>query len=132
MKRIYNSAQLLIVLLIALLVGSCKKELNKSPLDEFDKATFWTTEDNAMLALAAVYRGSLAVNGGDANPHGWWSYQGLVFLEQASDNAYQGQGDNNAFNRLSIGTLTSSLGILLQYWSPSYQSVARCNDFGKH
>lgn len=126
MKKIYHSGQLIILLLISLLVFSCKKELDKSPLDKFDQATFWTTESNAMLALSAIYRSSISTG---ATVGDWWSFQGLIFLEQASDNAYQGQGDNNAFNRLSNGTLNSSVGLLLQYWSPSYKRIARCNDF---
>jgi len=117
------------LLLIVLLVISCRKKLDKSPLDQFDKATFWTSEDNAMLALAAAYRGDLDVNANTGNPTDWWSYQGLLYLETASDNAYHGQGDNSAFHKLSNGTLTSNLAILSQYWSPSYKRIARCNDF---
>jgi hypothetical protein len=112
-----------------LLIGSCKKNLDKSPVDEFDKATFWSSEDNAMLALNAIYRGSLTVNAAGGTPSDWWSPAGLIFLDAASDNAYHGQGDNSAFHKLSNGTLTTNLGILLQYWTPTYKAVARSNDF---
>jgi len=129
MKKIYNLKQFIIVLLIALSFISCKKQLEKSPLDEFSTTTFWTSESNAMLALNAIYRGGLYVNGGNPNPNGWWSYQGLIFLEAASDNAYEGQGDNNNFNIISSGTLTSNTDILLQYWTPAYRAIAQCSDF---
>ena len=80
---------------------SCEKELEKSPLDEFDNATFWTSEINVELALAAVYRGSIAANSWGGNANDWWSGNGLLYLELASDNAYHGQGDNRGFHRLS-------------------------------
>ena len=128
MKNIYNPKLIAILFLIASVV-SCRKDLDKSPLDAFDNSTFWTSEENAMLALAAVYRGGLQVNSTSGNPIDWWSYQGLLYLELASDNAYHGQGDNAAFHKLSNGTMTADLGILSQYWALSYKRIARCNDF---
>ena len=108
---------------------SCEKELEKSPLDEFDNATFWTSEINVELALAAVYRGSIAANSWGGNANDWWSGNGLLYLELASDNAYHGQGDNRGFHRLSNGTMTPNLGILDWYWTRGYRRVARSNDF---
>jgi hypothetical protein len=128
MKRKYNFKSLVMLLLIVLSGSSCTEELEKSPLDQFDNATFWSSEENAMLALAAVYRGGIIVNGGNA-PTDWWSWTGLSNLDLATDDAYHRQGENNAFHRLSNGTLTSNLAVLKQYWTPSYKRIARCNDF---
>ena len=129
MKKLYNYFTVIPLLVTLALLPSCQKELIKSPLDEFDNATFWSSEENANLALAGVYRGGIRVNSNVGTPSDWWSHQGLIFLDVASDNAYHGQGDNSAFHKLSNGTLTSNLAILGQYWNASYQRIARCNDF---
>lgn len=129
MKKVNHYKFLSIMLVVILFLNSCSEELEKFPLDEFATETFWTNEENAMLALAAVYRGGMVPNSGGATAYGWWSYQGLIFLELASDNAYHGQGENTAPHRLSNGTLTSSLAVLSQYWNQSYRLIARTNDF---
>lgn len=112
-----------------LLIAACKKQLEQSPLDAFDSATFWTSESNAKLALTGVYRGNISVNTANANPTDWWSYAGLLFMEFATDNAYDRRGDNSVFNKLTNGTLTSNIAVLGQYWAQSYSRIARANDF---
>lgn len=133
MKNIFNChlGKLTMVLLLIMLTSiSCKKQLDKAPLSEFSNDTFWTSEQNALLALAGMYRGNSRVNGGDVRPTDWWgSYSGLLFLEMATDNAYNNKGDNNANNRLSNGTLTNDNQFLGDYWSNSYAKIARCNYF---
>lgn len=129
MSTKHLSKKCLVVFLAFLMVGSCKKELEQSPLDAFDSATFWTSESNAQLALAGVYRGNISVGTPNANPTDWWSYAGLLFTEFATDNAYDRRGDNSVFNKLSNGTLTSNVAVLGQYWTQSYARIARANDF---
>jgi len=126
---IYIKAMLLMSF-ISLLFMACKKELNTAPLDQFANETFWTSEDNAMLALTGVYRGNIQMNGSaEFSPTDWWSYHGLLYLEFASDNAYDRRGDNSAFNKLSNGTLTADVAILGNYWNASYKRVAQTNFF---
>jgi hypothetical protein len=108
---------------------SCVDQLDKSPLDRFDNATFWSSEGNAQLALTGVYRGGIVQNTTTVNPSNWWAYDGMLFLEFASDNAYDRRGDNSAFHRLSNGTLTPSINILGSYWSSSYKNIANANFF---
>lgn len=104
---------------------SCKKALDQLPLDQFSSSNFWTSESNALLALTAVYQGDRS-----GQPVDWWSaWAGLLDIEEASDNAYDRRGDNAPFNKLSNGTLTSSLNILENYWSGSYKRIAKCNNF---
>ncbi|MBN7809958.1 RagB/SusD family nutrient uptake outer membrane protein [Algoriphagus sp. H41] len=126
MNKLYKflSAALLSTTLL-----SCVDQLDKSPLDSFDNATFWSSEGNAQLALTGVYRGGIIQNGTTVNPSNWWAYDGLLFLEFASDNAYDRRGDNSAFHRLSNGTLTPSINILGSYWSSSYKNIANANFF---
>jgi len=119
----------LVVFFAFLMISSCRKELDQSPLDAFDSATFWTSEANATLALTGVYRGNISVNAANANPTDWWSYAGLLFMEFATDNAYDRRGDNSVFNKLTNGTLTPNVAVLGQYWTQSYARIARANDF---
>lgn len=117
------------VLLMALLTTSCEMELEKAPLDQFASETFWISESNALLALNGVYRGNIMMNNPEFNPTDWWSYNGLMFLEFASDNAYDRRGNNAATHKLTDGTNTATNGFITHYWNRSYQKIARSNDF---
>lgn len=118
--------------LLALTTIGCKKKLDQQPLDRFATGEFWTSEENAYLALAAIYRGNIFTNAPEYAPNDWWGSTGLNWLEMATDNAYPRTGDAAAHNKLTNGTLTSNIGILGNYWSNSYARVARCNDFLEH
>ncbi len=121
--------KLAIALLVLLSVTSCRKKLDTSPLDKFNASTFWSSESNAMLALAAVYRGPIITNAGSFNAVDWWDYNGLLWLDMATDNAYDRRLDNSVNNKLTNGTLVSSNAALNFYWTGSYSRIARCNDF---
>lgn len=110
-------------------VPACRKQLDQSPLDKFDAAEFWTTEDNAKLALMGCYRANIFANAPEYTTNDWWGYNGLNWLEMASDNAYIRTGESGPFNKLTNGTANGNLAILLQYWSNSYSKIAKCNDF---
>lgn len=113
-----------------LLFGSCQKQLNTNPLDQFSNENFWNSETDAFLALTGLYRGDTQMNGAaEFSPTDWWSYQGMLYLEFASDNAFDRRAENSAFTKLSDGTLTSSSGIIGNYWSFSYKKIARTNFF---
>lgn len=118
------------LLLIALFVGisSCSEDLEQYPKDQFDKENFWTNEANATIALTGVYRGNINY-GTQVNPSDWWTYCGLVFLEHATDNAFDRRGKNANQNRLTNGTLLPNNAVIRTYWQGSYIRIAICNDF---
>ncbi|RFM29566.1 RagB/SusD family nutrient uptake outer membrane protein [Deminuibacter soli] len=114
----------------SLLLFSCRKDLDKTPLSNFSNDNFWTSQSNALLALTGVYRGNIQmINAGEFSATDWWSYHGLLFLEFASDNAYDRRGENSGFNTLTNGTLTNSNTYISNYWNLSYARIARCNFF---
>lgn len=116
--------------LVAMSGASCNKELDKSPLTAYSNDVFWTSEQNALLALTGVYRSNIQMTkAAEFSASDWWSYHGLLYLEFATDNAYDRRGDNSVFNRLTNGTMTAALGILGDYWNASYIRIARCNYF---
>ena len=132
MKSIHQSIIRILLFLFAstILLSSCKKDLELSPLSSFSSETFWTSQNNAMLALAGVYRGNIQMlDAGEFSATDWWSYHGLLFLEFASDNAYDRRGDNSGLNMLTNGTLTNSNAYISQYWTLSYARIARANYF---
>lgn len=116
--------------ILALSLFSCQKKLNLNPLDQYASNVFWTSESNVNLALTALYKGNIQmIDGAEFNPTDWWSYNGLIFLEFATDNAYDRRGDNSPVNQLTSGALTSNNRLLTPYWSNSYSRIAKCNYF---
>ncbi|SMC46752.1 RagB/SusD family nutrient uptake outer membrane protein [Pedobacter africanus] len=133
MKNSYLNRFLPFLLILVALASACRKELDKTPLDQFSNEAFWTSEQNIMQALTGVYRGNIQML---ANPTGaefsatdWWSYHGLLYLEFATDNAYDRRGDNSGFNIMTNGTHTANNIYLSYYWNASYTRIARCNFF---
>lgn len=123
MKRMIH-----ILSIVALLFSIPSCDLERAPLDQFSEDKFWTSEENALLALTGIYRANLLFNNtGFASD--WWDYAGLVMLENASDNCYDRRGVNSDFNRLVNGNLLSNNGIVYNYWKNTYSKIARCNRF---
>jgi hypothetical protein len=133
MKTSFIYKFLLPLLILSGNLSSCRKELDKTPLDQFSNESFWTSEPNVMLALTGVYRGNIQMSvnptGAEFSATDWWSYHGLLYTEFATDNAYDRRGDNSGFNTLTNGTLTATNGYLGNYWTASYARIARCNYF---
>ncbi len=118
-----------VILIFLILITACRKQLDTKPLDAFSATDFYTNESNAQLALNALYRGSILTNVASFNPVDWCDYNGLLWLEMATDNAYDRRLDNSVFNRLTNGTLVNSNNALQFYWTGSYYRIAHCNDF---
>jgi hypothetical protein len=128
--RYIRWSALSILFVTGISLTSCKKDLDKTPLSSFSNDNFWSSQSNALLALAGVYRGNIQmILGAEFSSTDWWSYHGLLYLEFATDNAYDRRGDNSGLNVLTNGTLTSSDTYLSNYWSLSYARIARCNFF---
>lgn len=125
MKRI----QYIILNVIAVfsLLISC--DLERNPLDQYAENAFWTDEENALLALTGMYRGSIKFNEAEYNPGDWWTYGGLLFFEFPSDNAYDRRGSSSNFHKMTDGTLLPNNAFLKNYWSNSYSKITRCNYF---
>lgn len=117
-----------ILSLLVLSLVSCDDQLKQFPTNAFAKDVFWNSESNAMIALSGMYRGGITY-GTNTVPNDWWSYFGSVFLEFATDNAYDRRGDNSTFNKLTDGTLTANNNVIQGYWVGSYKRIAITNDF---
>ncbi|GBU07690.1 glycan metabolism protein RagB [Bacteroidales bacterium] len=103
--------------------------MDRNPLVEFAEDEFWTSDDNALLALTGIYNGNILFNSPEYSPTDWWSYGGLIFLEFVTDNGYDRRGSNSNFHKISDGTLLPNNPYINQYWSNSYFKISRCNRF---
>ncbi|MDR2499056.1 MAG: RagB/SusD family nutrient uptake outer membrane protein [Tannerellaceae bacterium] len=128
----YKNFLAVALLLFALLISAaCSDDLEKSPSNSYDSATFWSNETNALIGLTAVYRGNLTY--AQKNDLGdWWSYAGISLLDLASDNSYDRRGDNSTINRLTNGTLLPNNSVIDSLWKGSYKKVTLANDFLAH
>lgn len=118
-----------IVCLLACVLAFVSCDLERTPLDKFSETDFWTSEDNAELALTGIYRGNIKFNEPEYNPSDWWSYGGLLFMEFPSDNAYDRRGTNSNFHKISSGALLANNPYIKNYWENSYAKITRCNRF---
>lgn len=100
-----------------LLLNACEKDfLDKQPLTNLSTENFWTTEDDAALALAGVY-----------NKCTTWSGMGHICeFDCNSDNGID-RKSNQAF--LTYGNLNPSTADIKSYWNNSYREIAGCNYF---
>lgn len=137
MKSSYTTINKILLVsgvMLAVLGSSCRKALDKTPLSQFSSEGFWNSENDANMALTAVYRGNIQQQqaaGADVefSTSDWWSYHGLVYLDLATDNMYDRRGDNTDLNKLTNGGLVSANSYVGNYWSSAYSRIGRCNYF---
>ncbi|MBT2160767.1 RagB/SusD family nutrient uptake outer membrane protein [Zobellia barbeyronii] len=127
-SRVPSFFRLVVLSMTLVLFIGCDKELEQFPSNAFAKDNFWTSESNANIALTGAYRGAIEY-GTQVVPSDWWTYCGIVFMEFATDNAYDRRGDNSTQNRLTDGTLLPNNNVINGYWKGSYKRIAICNDF---
>jgi hypothetical protein len=119
-----------LILLVVVCGGvSCSGDLETSPLTSLDQNNVWSSEANAMTALMGCYKGNISYNT-TAFETDFCSYGGLMFLEFATDNAFDRRATttgNSTLHKLSDGTLNTSNSSILNYWTNAYRKIAHCN-----
>ncbi|UCS91803.1 RagB/SusD family nutrient uptake outer membrane protein [Echinicola marina] len=90
------------------------KELDLAPENTFTDLTYWTSEAKAQSMLNTAYSQMF-----DSNR--------FFYNEGASDNAYNGRGDNAGAASLAAGTYDPSLGRLQSQWDNNYSAIKTCN-----
>ena len=102
-------------ILLAGLVSACKK-LDLAPVNKFTDNNFWTTTEKAGSVLNTAYTQM-------------YNNDYFFYNEGASDNAYNGRGDNQGVASLAAGTYDPSLGRIKQEWGFHYSGIKTCNIF---
>ena len=127
----YNFKYILFLLISISILACSKKFLDRNPLDSLSGNTFWKTQADADLALAAVYSflspGLNATAVGQTAP-GW----GGLFMhwDILTDNAFS-QSSGGAFAEISRGGVIhpSFGGIQSDGYVTPYKAIAACNNF---
>lgn len=129
--RKYNKHlwRVLLIIFCGATICSCKKYLDQEPKDQFSSSTFYNNESNVFMALTGLY---LTPGTATAQKPDWWFWSGFLDLDESTDNAYDRRGENVSNNKLTNGTLTPSLDILLELWDKAYLRIAKCNNFLQH
>ncbi|OZI05845.1 RagB/SusD family nutrient uptake outer membrane protein [Siphonobacter sp. BAB-5385] len=118
-RRIVTS---LLTLLTATIVPSCKSDFfDKQPLDAISDATFWKTEKDANLALVGCYNFGSGWASGD-----FFGGMSMIYLDMMA-----GLGSEKELipDAVTNGTLNSTYWLTGAFWSNSYVTIARCNNF---
>lgn len=123
MKKYYNLIKF--ALLVIVMLPSCSEDfLDRVPLDKEGSVNFYTTQENATMALVAVYD----VLGYDETSSGWAPF--LTMSDILSDDAYAGGGDSNdgaeedQFNNFDIVTTNP---MAYSIWLRNYEGIYRAN-----
>jgi hypothetical protein len=113
---------------------SCKKQfLDRDPLAQLSQGTFWKSQGDADLALAACYnflcKGNNATSVSAAGAGFGGAY---MYWETLTDNGYTTSSAGN-FGTLSLGNIQSTTGgIQSDAYTNYYQAIAACNIFLSH
>lgn len=111
--------------LTMILFTACSELLDKDPLTQLSTGTFWKTEQDVQAALTATYstyRTSIFGSARGAN--------GVSFdIESLSDNALITSSFGGYQTIMQGGINPSTGGAISQFWSDSYNGIAKCNYF---
>jgi len=112
-----------VYLLFGFMFLSCEEELNKQPLDQLSKETFWKTENDATLGLLALYNSK---NRQDQhfNLNNFPTY---IQMDCCVDIARSRGG--TSFRDFYGGVTNPSTHFLSTLWNGCFEIVARCNNF---
>ncbi|ANH82216.1 hypothetical protein A8C56_15715 [Niabella ginsenosidivorans] len=123
---IKNSCIRFIICCLLFAYCSCNKDefLNKQPTDKITNEVFWTSKNDAELAIAGCYS-TLRTPAFAIDASSFSSLQ----MEGLSDNAYC-NSTLDSYTDISRGVLTpTSGGIQSRVWTDAYKGIAACNWF---
>lgn len=119
----------IILVLLGTFNTSCKKDFfDKQPLDAVSDATFWKTEGDATLALASCYS-SRNHDWGEWTSNDYWTPWSLVQMDIMAGNGSEKEGNPD---KITDGTLSSTNGMIQDYWGHTYRRITTCNNFLDH
>ena len=101
----------------ALMLGSCADYLVREPQDALDPATFFSSQENAVIAVNGIYNAAL-------EPVKGRTY--AIDFDCMSDNMYNYSRNQNT-QEFGQGTHGSSSVYALNFWSRGYRGISRAN-----
>lgn len=125
-KNKINKIKLLLPAMALLLAGACSDSfLQTDSPNQPSQSTFWQTEDDALMALAACYDAMQSRNLYDDNIDGW-NY-GFLMRETSTDNGDHTWGDWMLGSSISKCTSATNDECFSMYWKANYEVIKRCN-----
>lgn len=123
MKKSYYSITVLIV--TVLFIASCSEDfLERYPLDQEVTSNFYQTEDDAIMALTAVYDAL----GHDETSASWAPF--ITVSDMLSDDAFAGGGDANdglEEDELNTYDISTTNPLVHSIWIRNYTGIYRAN-----
>jgi hypothetical protein len=118
MKRI-----IILTCLVTTLGGCSKSFLNKDSLSQIGDATFWKTEQDALLGINGIYDvlQDRILYSGNLNGNA-----GLPMYDNFGDNCYNSYKFEGPGNYM-IANVNPSTGMFSDLWASSYKGIARAN-----
>ena len=106
-------------------------ELQRNPLTSLDDNTFWSSQEDVMLALAGIYRGKTQMSGEQYGPSDWWSYGWGILMDGATDIGYDRRDLPGAVSIITnnSGQLPPNNGSITTLYENSYKRIFLCNEF---
>lgn len=110
------------LLVLALVLGGCDSFVDKSPISNPSRATFYETQEDFETALAGAY---------DAlQKEGTFSNNYWVLFEMRGDNTDQGPDQTGLAQRIALLNQfeeTTTNELVQQSWIDTYDGIERCN-----
>lgn len=115
-----------IFILLTLLV-SCS--MDRYPLTDFGEDEFFTSEENAKLAIIGLYRGDMVFNEPEYTPKDWWGYGANVLLDGVTDIGYDRRGFTNPIGQITSGGLLADNNNTTPLYTAPFTRISACNRF---
>ena len=116
MKLIIKYSGILLIIIGGLINGCDKDSLDRNPLNQISEAIFWSTSEDARLALNGVY-----------NRDGNWrsAFHIAEFFANLADNSVQHIPSRYPMH---VGAFAPT-NTVADFWNGSYQQIAKCHHF---
>lgn len=116
MKLLIKYSSILLIVIVGLITGCDEDYLDRNPLNQISEAIFWSTSEDARLALNGVY-----------NRDGNWrsAFHIAEFFTNLADNSVQHIPSRYPMH---VGAFapTNTVG---GFWNGSYQQITKCHHF---
>ena len=117
------------LLLIALLImsNSCEDYLEKYPLDSPSNKTFYSNQDEILMAVNACYNNITPHNNSSADNVQYPSIPEVLHRDNVTDISATRDVDNFLFQQYKLGNVTPGGNLALRYWRWNYIGINRVN-----
>jgi starch-binding outer membrane protein, SusD/RagB family len=118
-KHIFDRPLILLLLIVAVSLGSCSKFLDDKPVTSLTTGNSYSTASDMENVLAGCYN---ILYGSD-----YYQWEYVMLSDLRSDNAYPGGGNEETFYDYDRFILPPSNTHNYTNWGALYRGIARCN-----